>query len=98
MPHEFDAETIAGVSGYMNDETMRGNLTEIVKWSMKDDSILDATLTHFDGDGFDATVTRESGTETVRVPWLRDVQHRSEVREQIMALFERAVFGFGAPQ
>ena len=89
----FSAEDLAGVCGYMNADGMRQNLTEIVKWSTKDESIQDAEMTGFDELGFDARVVRGSGAESVRVAWPQPANDRGEVRGQIMALYERAVFG-----
>lgn len=93
MTTQFSPEDIAGVCGYMNDSAMRANLTAIVQWSAKDESITDAEMTHFDSDGFDALASRASGTETIRVLWSYPIASRAEVRDQMFSLFEKAAFG-----
>ena len=92
MAHHFEPDVIEGICGYMNADSMRGNLTEIVKALSSDEAITDAKLVGFDGDGFDVEVTGGSAT-TARFPWTRQITQRGEVREELLLLFERAAFG-----
>ena len=93
MAHEFEPDVISAICSYMNDSAMRQNLTEIVQALSKDDSITDAELVGFDGDGFDVAVTSPAGASSARFPWTRQITQRGEVREQLLTLFERAAFG-----
>ena len=92
MAHQFEPDVITAICSYMNDNAMRGNLTEIVKALSKDESITDAELVGFDGDGFDVAVTSPAGSSSARFPWSRQISQRGEVREELFALFERAAF------
>ena len=93
MATQFDPDTIAGVCGYMNAEGMRQNLVEILKRQLGDETLSDAEMVGFDSLGFDAVASGASGTASVRVPWPNEALDRGEVRTQLMALYERAIFG-----
>jgi hypothetical protein len=93
MAHQFEPDVIAAICNYMNDASMRANLTEIVKALSSDDDITEATMIRFDGDGFDVDIAKNGDTSVARFPWSRPVTQRGEVREQLLLLFERAAFG-----
>ena len=93
MAHQFEREVIEGTCSYMNADAMRTNLSEIVKALTGDDTITAATMTGFDGDGFDVDTVADGGAGTARLNWSRPITQRGEVREQLLALFERAAFG-----
>lgn len=93
MAQQFEPDVIASICTYMNDSAMRQNLTEIVKALTGDDTITEATMTGFDGDGFDVDTIADGGAGTARLDWTRPITQRGEVREQLLALFERAAFG-----
>jgi hypothetical protein len=93
MAHQFEPDVIEGICGYMNDGSMRQNLTEIVQALTGDDTITEAKMTGFDGDGFDVDTVADGGKGTARLNWTRPISERAEVREQLLLLFERAAFG-----
>lgn len=94
MAHEFEPDVVAAITGYMNDESMAATLGAIAEKARPEFADLRATLVGFDGDGMDLEVAAPTGPELVRVAWLRPITERAEVREQLFALYERAVFGY----
>lgn len=92
MAHQFEASVIESICTYMNDGAMRQNLTDIVIAVTKDNRITEATMTGFDGDGFDVDTVFNGAPGTARVNWSRPITHRSEVRAELLALFERAAY------
>lgn len=94
MVHQFDAEVVAAITGYMNDDSMAATLGAIAEHARPDLAERPVQLVGFDGDGMDLEIDAAAGPELVRVAWLRPITERTEVREQLFAIYEKAVFGY----
>lgn len=94
MAHTFDAEVVTAICTYMNDASMEATLGAIAEKARPDLAGKRALLVGFDGDGMDLELATDAGPELVHVDWTRPITERGEVREQLFALYERAVFGY----
>lgn len=96
MVHQFDDDVVQTICTYMNDDPMESNLT-IVQGLTGDRGAERAELFGFDGDGADFRAFGPGDRmRDVRIPWLRPISARPEVREQLFALLERATDAFGS--
>ena len=93
MTHQFDADVISAICTYMNDDSMSATMTAIAAMGRPEFEDKRAIMLTFDGDGMDLEVHADGGPAIVRVPWLTPISTRDEVRTQLFALYERAVFG-----
>ncbi|MFM6974191.1 MAG: DUF2470 domain-containing protein [Agromyces sp.] len=93
MAHQFDPEVISAICRYMNDDSMAATMSAIASKGRPEFDEKPATLLTFDGDGMDLEVAADDGPKVIRVDWLVPITTRDEVRSQLFALYERAVFG-----
>lgn len=95
MTHEFDADTRQGVLGHMNADHVDDNL--LIARAFDDADAVAATMTGFDGDGGDWSVTGADGTVApLRVAWPGGpITERREVRREIVALYDAACARLG---
>ena len=96
MPHNFDADALAGVLGHMNNDHTDDNLLIARAFSPLPD-VVSASMTTFDGAAGQWHVTTADGAEDViRVPWLGgEITERREVRREIVALYDEACARLG---
>lgn len=90
MPHDFDADALAGVLRHMNDDHTDDNLLIARAFGMPDARA--STMTGFDGDGGRWSVSGADGTTSpLHVPWPGGpITERREVRREIVALYDEA--------
>ncbi len=86
----FSKDTIESICGYMNDDPTGFNLT-IVNGHVDDKNITKAELISFDENGVDFKTYSTGGTKDINIPWERTISERFEVREQLFALFNKAM-------
>jgi len=86
----FDEAIITAICGYMNDDPEGFNLT-IVQGHVEDENLSKAELISFNENGADFKAYSKVGTKNVRIPWERTISERFEVREQLFALFNKAM-------
>lgn len=91
MPHTFDAATLAGVLGHMNNDHRDDNMLITRAFADRTD-IVSAEMASFDGAGGEWRVVTASGEEdVVRIPWPGGaITERPEVRREIVALYDGA--------
>lgn len=94
MAHQFAPDVVEAICTYMNDASMEATLGAIAEKARPELAGKRALLVGFDGEAMDLEVASDSGPELVRVAWTRPITERAEVREQLFALYERAVFGY----
>jgi hypothetical protein len=96
MTHIFDDTVRAAVLGHMNDDHTDDNLL-IARAFGQDAEARMATMTDFDGDGGDWSVTGAEGvTSQLRVAWPGGpITERAEVRREIVALYDAACARLG---
>ncbi|MFG6444717.1 DUF2470 domain-containing protein [Microbacterium sp. P07] len=96
MPHLFDDATLAGVLGHMNSDHTDDNIL-IARAYGGDDRAVSATMTSFDGDGGDWSVTLPGEVVApLRVAWLGgSITERRDVRREIVALYDEACARLG---
>lgn len=94
MAHQFDAEIVTAISTYMNDDSMEATLGAIIERARPDLAGKRALIVGFDGDGVDFDVATDAGPERIRIDWARPITERAEVRQELLALYERAMFGY----
>lgn len=92
MAHQFDPEVISAICTYMNDDSMAATLSAIAAMGRPELENKPATLLTFDGDGLDLEVQGDAGPVVFRVDWPTPITTRDEVRSQLFALYERAIF------
>lgn len=92
MTHQFDPEVISAICTYMNDDSMAATLSAIAAMGRPELEDARATMLTFDGDGMDLEVAGDAGPTVFRVNWTVPITTRDEVRGQLFALYERAVF------
>jgi len=86
----FSKDIIESICGYMNDDPTGFNLT-IVQGHVEDKNISKAELISFDENGADFKAYSGTETKEVNIPWERTISERFEVREQLFALFNKAM-------
>jgi Protein of unknown function (DUF2470) len=91
MTHLFDDAARTGVLGHMNTDHPEDNLL-IARAFGKDQDAVSAVMTGFDGDGGSWEVAlADDATTALRVPWPGgSITERSEVRREIVALYDEA--------
>ena len=92
MTHQFEPDVISAICTYMNDDSMAATMSAIAALGRPEFEDARTTLLTFDGDGMDLEVHGPAGPTVLRVPWLTPITTREEVRGQLFALYERAVF------
>lgn len=92
---EFAADVIEAICTYMNTDPMESSLT-IVQGLTGDRTVTKVTMKTFDGAECVFDAESPAGTREVRIPWLREISERAEVREQLFALLDRASDAFGS--
>lgn len=92
---EFPQDVIDAICDYMNNDPMESSLT-IVQGLKGDRSVTKVTMKTFDGNGCVFEAQSPSGSREIRIPWLREISERPEVREQLFALLDRASDAFGS--
>ena len=92
MTHQFEPDVISAICTYMNDDSMAATLSAIAAAGRPEFDEKKAVMLTFDGDGMDLEVHADGGAQVIRVPWLAPISTRDEVRGQLFALYERAVF------
>jgi hypothetical protein len=95
MPHTFDDDALTGVLGHMNSDHVDDNL--LIARAFGDAGATGSTMTGFDGDGGDWSITGADGAATsLRVPWPGGaITERREVRREIVALYDEACARLG---
>jgi hypothetical protein len=90
MAHTFDEAALSGVLRHMNSDHTDDNLLIARAFGAADAEA--ATMTGFDGDGGDWSVTAADGsTAPLRVPWPGGaITERGEVRREIVALYDES--------
>lgn len=87
----FDAEVVQAICSYMNTDPMESRVT-IVQGLGPDPTVEEVEMLGFDEDGADFRATSPTGTVECRIPWAKRISERAEVRVQLMALLDKAVF------
>lgn len=92
MTHRFDDAIVAAVLHHMNDDHSDDNLLIACAYGEDADSVASSTMTGFDGDGGNWSVTRTDGSAVdLRVPWPGGpISERPEVRREIVALYDES--------
>lgn len=86
----FSKDVIDSICGYMNDDPEGFNLV-IVQGHVEDKNISKAELLSFNENGAEFKAYFKAGTKDIHVPWERTISERFEVREQLFALFNKAM-------
>ncbi len=86
----FSKDIIDSICSYMNDDPTGFNRT-IVNGHVENKNIDKAELISFDEKGVDFKTYSTTGTKDVNIPWERNISERFEVREQLFALFNKAM-------
>lgn len=96
MAHTFDDGILSAVLHHMNSDHSDDNLL-VARAFGADPSPAGATMTGFDGDGGDWSVSSAAGdTSALRVPWPGGpISERAEVRREIVALYDEACARLG---
>lgn len=96
MAHTFDDDTLSAVLHHMNSDHPDDNLL-LARAFGADSSPVGVTMTGFDGDGGDWSVTSAAGgIAALRVPWPGGpITERREVRREIVALYDEACARLG---
>ncbi|MFG6403119.1 MULTISPECIES: DUF2470 domain-containing protein [unclassified Microbacterium] len=96
MAHTFDDATMSGVLRHMNSDHTDDNVL-IARAFGPDTDAVSATMTGFDGDGGEWSVTGSDGGEkAVRVDWPGGpITERAAVRREIVALYDAACARLG---
>lgn len=91
MTHHFDDTVRAGVLGHMNGDHGDDNLL-IARAFGPGGDIRSAEMAEFDGDGGTwIAMLADGGAVEVRVPWPGGpISERTEVRREIVALYDQA--------
>lgn len=88
--HEFDAGTVTQIAEYMN--TGRPDSLRLIAIAATGDTaIRSARVESFDGESVSLSLDIDDSTRTIAVARMRSITRRFEVREQFMALYERAL-------
>jgi hypothetical protein len=98
MTHRFDDAALAGVLRHMNGDHQDDNLL-IARAFGPESDLLAATMIGFDGDGGQWRAQPVAGEEiVVRAMWPGGpISERSEVRREIVALYDEACRRLGIP-
>jgi hypothetical protein len=96
MPHVFDAATLEGVLGHMNNDHVDDNLL-IARAFCPVPDVVAASMVGFDGAaGRWRVVTAGGAEDVVRIPWPGgEISERPAVRREIVALYEAACARLG---
>jgi Protein of unknown function (DUF2470) len=90
----FSPDVLEAICSYMNNDPTESNLT-IIQGHTNDRSFTRADLICFDEKGADFKAYSPSEEKEIRLPWQREISERPEVREQLMALLNKAMDNFG---
>lgn len=91
MPYTFDSDIVSAVLKHMNGDHNDDNLLIARAFDSDPDSVLDAVMTDFDGDGGVWEVSRADSSNTLRLPWPNGpISERPEIRREIVALYKAA--------
>ena len=91
----FDDDVVQAICSYMNSDPTESNLT-IVQGITGDRSVTRAELVSFDGAGATFRAYSPAGEREVTFAWNHPISERPEVREQLFALLQRGIDGFGS--
>lgn len=98
MPYLFDDAVVTAVLHHMNDDHTDDNLLIARAFAPDSETVSDAVMTAFDGDGGVWEVSRGETREELRLPWPGGpISERPEVRREIVALYDAACERLGLP-
>lgn len=93
-PFRFDEATVAGVTAHMNAD--HADDTLLICRALGDrDAATTAAMVGLDGAGGDYLVTIEGIDETIRIPWSRPLTERTEIRTEVVRMYEAACARLG---
>ena len=90
----FDDATIAGVTRHMNEDHADDTLL-IVRALADRPEATEASMVGLDNDGGDYRVVSPAGEETVRIPWIKRLSERGEIRQDIVRMYDEACAKLG---
>ena len=85
----FDDAVVAAVTNHMNGDHPEDTLL-ICRHLGGEPAATTARMVGFDGDGGDYVATVDGTDVAVRIPWSEPVVERSDVRREVVVLYERA--------
>jgi hypothetical protein len=95
MAHTFDDDTLTGVLGHMNDDHSDDNLL-IARAFSPDADVVASEMVTFDGEAGQWHVTRaDGGDDVIRILARRPDQRATDVRREIVALYDEACARLG---
>ncbi|PZU45465.1 MAG: hypothetical protein DI566_10265 [Microbacterium sp.] len=98
MAHTFDPDALAGVIGHMNNDHPDDNLLIARAFSPLPDVIVSTMITFDGAAGQWVVYTADGAEDVIRVPWPGgEITERSEVRREIVALYDAACARLGIP-
>ncbi|MCA1942630.1 MAG: DUF2470 domain-containing protein [Yonghaparkia sp.] len=93
-PFAFDPAIVAGVLHHMNDDHADDNL--LFARAFGDPAASTARMVGVDGDGGDWLFAVGDGPEQpLRLPWREPISERPQIRQEIVALYDRACAALG---
>ncbi|GAA3591974.1 hypothetical protein GCM10022198_14910 [Klugiella xanthotipulae] len=85
---EFDPAVVAAVLRHMNGEHSEDNLLIVRAFGRP--QATESVMVGVDGAGGIWSVTDGTGTQDVRVAWSQPITERSDIRREIVALYEES--------
>ena len=93
--HTFDENVVAAVLSHMNTDHADDNL--LIARAFIDNEVDTATMVGLDGDGGTWRVRVRDEERDASVPWSAPVTERSEIRREVVVLYEAACARLGVP-
>ncbi len=92
----FDVSVVTAVVRHMNEDHADDTLL-IVRALGGLDAATSARMTAWDADGGDYVAVVDGVETPVRIPWSQRLTERTEVRAEVVAMYERACEVLGVP-
>ncbi len=93
--HTFDENVVRAVLSHMNTDHSDDNL--LIARAFIDNNVDTATMVDLDGNGGTWRVTAHGEERDVSVPWSVPVTERSEIRREVVVLYDAACARLGVP-
>lgn len=92
----FTPDVVEAIARHMNDDHAEDSVL-IVRALGGQPEATAAVLTGLDADGVDFSVEVEGRTVPVRIPWSRRLTERSQVRVEVVRMYDQARKALGLP-
>lgn len=95
MPAQpFPPEVVTAVARHMNEDHAEDNVLIVRALGGVGDATA-AVMTDMDGEAIEFDATTPAGTVPVRIPWSRPLTERSEVRVEVVRMYQEACAALG---